>query len=416
MPKDQSETEVTDEIQDALFEEEEPEPSLINAIFLITGTCIGAGMLALPFVTAYSGFLPAFLMGFISWLFMMATGLLFLEATLWLPDGANVISLSRHFLGRTGQWIGATLFLFLYLCLMVSYIDEGSALFGSFVASYISPIESSIQLILFSLVFGAIVLIGTQVVGRVNGILVLGLVVSYLLIVVAGIGGVQAPLALRSDWSLWYVAAPTLFSAYGYHNILPTLSTYLKRDAKKLRIAVLVGTTIPFIVYTLWQLLIIGAVPLEHISEIQSLKIRSWELLGLATDSILLKALGKAFAFFAIVTSLLGVALSMVDFLGDGLKVKRSGLTRVLLTLAVFIPPTLFASTYPGIFVEAIGVAGGIGEAVLNGIMPVLMVYVGRFKMGLNPIYRFPLERTTLFAFLLFTLMIMYIEIRHLLS
>ncbi|CRX39357.1 amino acid permease [Estrella lausannensis] len=407
---------MVEEIQDALFEEKEPEPSLINAIFLITGTCIGAGMLALPFVTAYSGFLPALLIGFISWIFMMATGLLFLEATLWMPDGANVISLSRHFLGRTGQWIGAVLFLFLYLCLMVSYIDEGSALFGSFMSSYISPLESTLQLIFFSVIFGALVLVGTQIVGKVNGLLVLGLVLSYFLIVVAGIGSVEAPLALRADWSLWYMAAPTLFSAYGYHNILPTLSTYLKRDTKKLRIAVIVGTTIPFIVYTLWQLLIIGAVPVEHISQIQGLQVRSWELLGLATDSVLLKALGKAFAFFAIVTSLLGVALSMVDFLGDGLKVKRSGLTRVFLTMAVFIPPTIFASTYPGIFVEAIGVAGGIGEAILNGIMPVLMVYVGRFKMGLPPIYRFPFERTTLSAFIVFTLLIMFIEIRHLMS
>lgn len=391
-------------------------PSLLSAILLITGTCIGAGMLALPFVTAFSGFLPAFLIGLASWLFMMATGLLFLEATLWLPDGANVISIARHFLGKTGQWIGAILFLFLYLCLMVSYIDEGSSLFQSFSNAVFPSIEQPILLGIFSLIFGLLVLIGTQVVSSVNRYLVFGLVASYILILILGIKNVKAPHVQRADWSLWYIAAPTLFSAYGYHNILPTISTYLKRDPKKLRQAVIIGTTIPFVVYTLWQLLIIGSVPVEHIDTITSMKVRSFELLGLATNSMFLKILGQSFAFFAIVTSLLGVALSMVDFLGDGLQVKRSGLTRVFLTAAVFIPPTLFASTYPGIFVEAIGIAGGIGEAILNGAMPILMVWVGRYKMGLTPIYNFPFERIVLSMLMLFTLLIMGIEIMHLFS
>lgn len=402
-------------MQDDLIEKEYT-PSLLSAILLITGTCIGAGMLALPFVTAFSGFIPAFLIGFVSWLFMMVTGLLFIEATLWLPDGANVISIARHFLGRTGQWIGAILFLFLYLCLMVSYIDEGSALFASFSNFIFPPFEHSLLLVIFSSIFGLLVLIGTRVVSSVNRYLVFGLVASYILIILLGVKNIRAPLVQRADWNLWYITAPTLFSAYGYHNILPTLSTYLKRDAKKLRQAVIIGTTIPFIVYTLWQLLIIGSVPVEHIDTIKSMQVRSSELLTLATNNSYLRILGHAFAFFAIVTSLLGVALSMVDFLGDGLSVKRSGWTRVFLTAMVFIPPTVFASTYPGIFVMAIGIAGGIGEAILNGAMPILMVWVGRYKMGLNPVYRFPLERVALSFLLLFTFLIMGIEIMHLYS
>ncbi len=48
----------------------------IGGILLVAGTTIGAGMLAIPLVTATAGFLPAFIITFFVWLFMLLTGLL----------------------------------------------------------------------------------------------------------------------------------------------------------------------------------------------------------------------------------------------------------------------------------------------------------------------------------------------------
>jgi tyrosine-specific transport protein len=75
----------------------------------------------------------------------------------------------------------------------------------------------------------------------------------------------------------------------------------------------------------------------------------------------------------------------MVVFFGDGLSIEnRKGLPRLGLTALVFIPPAVFAHYNPGVFISAIGLAGGIGEAVLNGFLPIAMVWVGRYKMKLE--------------------------------
>jgi tyrosine-specific transport protein len=89
--------------------------------------------------------------------------------------------------------------------------------------------------------------------------------------------------------------------------------------------------------------------------------------------------LGQFFAFFALVTSMLGVAFSMVDFLGDGLKMKRAGKQRGLLCAIVFLPPFILTVLDPSIFVTALGFAGGFGETFLNGLIPVMFVWVGRY-------------------------------------
>ena len=104
----------------------------------------------------------------------------------------------------------------------------------------------------------------------------------------------------------------------------------------------------------------------------------------------------------------------MVDFLADGLKVNRTGGMRILLCIGVFLPPAIFAAANPGIFIEAIGVAGGFGEAILNGLIPIAIVWVGRYWKKLPSEYALFGGRTMLVILTLFTLLIMGIETHHL--
>ncbi|MEM1283041.1 MAG: aromatic amino acid transport family protein [Chlamydiota bacterium] len=405
-----------DEIRDSLFEEEESDKSLLGAVFLISGTCIGAGMLALPFVTSLSGFYPSLLIGTLCWLFMMVTGLLFLEATLWLPDGANVLSITKRFLGRGGELVAGVTFLFLYYCLLVSYMDEGTPLLKNILTQITGlEIPNGYDSLLFTFIFGLMVLWGTKLVTHINWFLVAGLIISYMYLISAGNKNVTSENIEASRWGLWLFAAPTLFSAYGYHNIIPTLSTYMKRDAPKLRLAIIFGTTLPFIVYSLWQWMVIGSVPSNELAQATSGELRSFEILESVTHNPWIGVVGGAFAFFALVTSLLGVSLSMVDFLGDGFGVKRSGITRAWLCSLVFIPPMIITFYNPGIFITAIGIAGGFGEAILNGIIPIAMFWIGKYTLRLDTKLWIPGGRVTLALLLLATLFIMCLEAYHLL-
>ena len=97
--------------------------------------------------------------------------------------------------------------------------------------------------------------------------------------------------------------------------------------------------------------------------------------------------IGKAFAFLTMTTSYIALALAYLDFLADGLKVKKTGMKKILLCLAVFIPPTAVALSYPDIFITALGYAGGFSCAILFGLFPPIMVWVGRYikKQGHKP-------------------------------
>ncbi len=349
--------------------------SLWSGVLLIATTCIGAGMIALPSMTGLAGFLPAFCVTTLCWLMMSATGLLFLEAVLWMPEGSNLLSLAEQFLGKKARYLAGFLFVFLYTSLLVAYISGAAPLFSSLLG-----IEPFFGYFLFTAIFGGIVWLGSRAVDRINWILVFGLVFTFLALLVLGSQEVQAQLLERQNWGWGLFALPILFSAFGFHNVIPSVAKYLKGDVKKLRIAVLLGALIPYIFYLSWQWMVIGMVSEERLMLSQESGVPVTQLLESITGSSLILSVSAFFGFFAMVTSLLGVSLSMVDFYTDGFKSSKRG----LLTLLVFIPPLFFTINNPGLFVTALGYAGGFGEVVLNCLFPVAMVWVGRYQMKLT--------------------------------
>jgi tyrosine-specific transport protein len=80
------------------------------------------------------------------------------------------------------------------------------------------------------------------------------------------------------------------------------------------------------------------------------------------------------FAFFAIVTSFLGVTLSLSDFLTDGLKIKKTWEGKLLAWGLTFIPPLVFVFTYQRGFFLALGYAG-VFVAVLLILLPAMMAW-----------------------------------------
>lgn len=353
----------------------------LSGTLLIAGTTIGAGMLGIPLVTAKAGFLPALGITTAVWLFMMATGLLYLEATLWMHEGANVLSMSRRFLGKSGKVLAGLVYLFLYYCLMVAYFAAGAPIFGAFLG-----LGASIWgYLAYGALFGGIVVFGIKTVDRINYILMIAMFLAYAALVGVGASEVEQERFISQDWSKVAFAAPILFSAFGFHNVIPSLTTYFNRNVKVLRKSIFFGTLIPFVVYLIWQWLIIGVVPESAIEQALAEGKPATAALQSLVGSPWIMTMGKFFAFFAIITSMLGVAFSLVDFIADGMEVKAKRLsTRAFLCLLVFLPPFLFSSLDPKIFVTAIGFAGGFGEAFLNGLLPVALVWVGRYQRELG--------------------------------
>lgn len=358
--------------------------SVLGGILLVSGCCIGAGMLGLPVFSAVAGFVPSVLMLIISWLFMVATGLLLLEVNLAFDTEVNIITMAGKTLGAAGKIVGWVGFLYLFYALMVAFISGSGELSSDFIFENsgvrVPPIACSFGL---CVVFGIFLFLGTRAVDLFNRVMILGLALSYVLLIATGFPHVNYENLLHRDWTVAALVLPTMIISFGYHNLIPSLSNYLHKDLKRLRIIIVVGTAVPLVIYLLWITLLLGIVPVDGEGGFRA-ALNAGEM---ATQT-LRNAVGSAWvttavhylAFFSIVTTLLAVGLSFVDFLADGLHVKKDRKGKFLLCLLTLAPPFIFAAVYPKLFFAALNYAGGFGAVLLFGILPAAMVWSERYR------------------------------------
>ncbi len=386
---------------------------IFSATLLISGTCIGAGMLGVPVLTGPAGLIPCLSINFICFLYMLITGLMFVEAILWSKDGDNILSISKRFLGPIGKLVGGITFLYLYYSLLVSYFSGGSGLIQAVLNQALNLSLSHTQSqVIFLLIFGSIVTLGTKCTDKINAVLFFGLIITFFLLLSIGFSDIDPSTLIASNWKNVLLATPVLFSTYGYHNVLPSIATYTKRSPKVLIWAVLLGASIPFVLYSLWQVFIIATVPAEALEAVKNEGQTVTMAIIKVTKSPSIYWISLFFSFFALVTSFLGVALSMFDFIGDGIGIKeRRGIKRIGIALLVFIPSFILSLSFPGIFLSALSIAGGFGEATLNGLLPILMIWFGVYKFKRIPKLKFLSSKKLLWSMLIFTLIIILVEL-----
>lgn len=362
---------------------EEKKGNLLGGTLLIAGTSIGGGILGLPVLTGVAGFIPSLVIFFLCWLFMVSTGLLFLEVSQWVKRDSNIISMTERILGKSGKAAAWLLYLFLFYCLMVAYLVGCGNLIVEFSNKNLPDWSGSI---IFALFFSPLILIPTVMAGRLNTFLVAGLALTYFLFVFLGFHYVKIDLLTASDWSKSSLVLPIAFISFAYQGTIPTLISYMHYDTKSIRKAIIYGSFIPFIAYIIWEWLILGIVPLNGPGGLmEALKNGDNAVTPLKNfiNHSAIYDIGQAFAFFALVTSFLGVSLGLRDFLADGLEIKKDFKGKCFLALLVCTIPLIIAVSYPHIFLTALDYAGGFGSAFLLGLLPIVMVWKGRYQLGL---------------------------------
>lgn len=379
--------------------------SLLGGTLLIAGTTIGGGMLALPVLTCLGGYVPSLVIYVLCWLFMSATGLLFLEVSLWLHRDANIVSMAESTLGKGGKLFAWVMYLFLFYCLTLAYIVGCGEYIGELLGVQSHPY---IGTALFIAIFGTMVMIGTRLISAINGVLVFVMIGLFFAIILMGIPHIDTQLLRSRDWSLSLLSLPVSFAAFAYQGTVPTLVNYLNYDVKRIRLAIIIGSFIPLVTYIIWQTVILGIIPTvgpQGLLTALNNGDNAVQPLKYFIENPWLIYVSGLFAFIALLTSFFGVTLGLVDFLADGLKIKKDTKGKLLLSLFVFIPPFLISLWKPNLFLEALDLAGGYGCSLLLGLLPVLMVWKGRYRLQLNEQNQLPGGKLILFllgAFVVF--------------
>lgn len=349
-----------------------------GATLLVSGCCIGAGMIGLPVLSVLAGFLPSMVAMLLSYVFTTATGLLLLEATLWFDQKVNLLSIVEFSLGRYGKFLAGSLFLLLFYSIFIAYMDGGGQLFATVLSAIFGfPIPREAGILICVSCVGGIIYFGTRAVDHINRYLMVGLGVAYFAMVFAGLAHVNFDNLTHIDWKASLGTLPILFICFGYQNLVPSLAYYLKKNVQALRISIIVGNLIPLLFYLLWNFVILGMVSFADVLQTDMVA----GLLHRASNGTPVLFSIQAFTFFALSTSFLAVAISFVDFFRDGLKLpslsQRS--YEFLIFGLVFGPPLIFALCYPHVFLKALEFAGGIVDVILFGILPAWVVWVGRY-------------------------------------
>ena len=399
-----------------------------GGVMLIAGTAVGAGMLGLPLRTGVSGFFPAAFGLIAGFSFMLLSLFVLLEANFYLNNwDANIISMAKARLGLGAQAIAWFCFLMLLYAALAAYMTEGGGLvmqlWEAMPGVWHPQVgqDSFYGVGLFMVVFGAFVYFGTQMVDYVNRLLMIGLIGSFCTLVFASIPHVHLSYLSEFYPHAIVVSVPVIIASFTSHLILPSLRIYLENDLQQIKKVLLYGSLIPLALYLIWELIIVGMLPLDGETGLAAVAASSHPVGSLAdamhghlSGNFVGSILG-AFSFFALVTSFLAVALSLSDFLSDGFGItKDRPLKRLLLLVMTFLPPVLVlmwsASTGTPVFLIALGYLG-VFIAVLYGILPAVMVWKGRYIEGIEAEYRAPGGKGSLVFLILGSLAIIAIQV-----
>ncbi len=351
----------------------------IGSIFMIVGTEIGAGVLALPIIISHVGIFFGSIILIFAWALMLYTALLVCEANSTLGDKVSFASMAGKFLGNPGKIFLTVIFWCTLSAIAMAYISAAGSTFNSML-----KMSAGLTSTIFVIIFAICVLIGTKAVDYVNRILLSIKLGAFIIAIVLLLGALKLDNLLVSGHFNGIIASfPAIITAFILHNIIPTVRYYLRNDQRALRRVVIIGSLIPLVLYIVWVLAIIGNIPSHGANSFDILYAQGSDanvgdlltILSNNTPSSLIVGAINFVATISVTTSFLGTSISLYHFVQDLFGHKRdNAMTHTVFPIILtFIIPLLIVILYPNIFIMALSYAG-VGATILFVLIPILII------------------------------------------
>ncbi|MEN9653953.1 MAG: hypothetical protein RL235_65, partial [Chlamydiota bacterium] len=238
----------------------------LGGIFLVAGTCIGSGMIALPMVLAKLGLIPSLMLMAVIWFITYYTSLVHLELNLQASEGLSLAELGRRFSGKRAEYTGMMSLKLLSYALLAVFIYGGASVVQKLCSAKLG-IDLSFQAVAFGYAAGALLLLllSIRVIDYLNRALFIGLIGIVACLIVGLIGSLHwtsLPLfgARASDPAAWLAIIPVVFTSFGFQVIFHTLTNYCDKNGPLLKQVFFWGSLIPALVYVFWTSGVLGVV------------------------------------------------------------------------------------------------------------------------------------------------------------
>jgi tyrosine-specific transport protein len=377
----------------------------IGSIFLIMGSAIGAGILALPLVTSLGSSAISLLVMLAIAILMLYTGLMTLEVNMAMHKDSNSFStMAERFLKIPGKIICWICFIMVLYMALAAYIEGMGSLTAALLGRIGFEIPSLFCSLFITAFFGTVVALGTYFVDSLNKLLFSFKGLFILLSLVFMVPDVRASLILsyNTTSTFWAQSLPIFVTCFSYQFIIPSIVNYLgKENHTYIRNAIIIGSFLPFFIYGSWFLMIQGIVPqtgpdsFEAINQSNEPLAMMLGFLGEKTSSWATLML-NGFSNITMTTSFLGIALSLFDFLRDGFHLKKNLTGKITTFILTFAPPVLFVILVPKGFVLALQYSG-IFTCFLIIMLPALMLLKKR-QERIETAYEVPTNTVILYS------------------
>lgn len=351
----------------------------IGSIFMIIGTEIGAGVLALPILIVHVGVYLGSVILIFAWALMLYTALLCCEANDAVEGDVSFATMARKFLGKGGKVFMTIVFWITLSSIAMAYISAAGSTFN-----HMFSMPEGLTSAIFVIFFGICVIIGTKTVDYVNRVLLSFKLIAFLIAIIMLFSAIKL-INLSTSGSITSIISsfPAIVCAFILHNIIPTIRTYLNYDRKILKRIVVIGSLIPLLLYILWVAAIIGNIPAHGSNSFEVLFAKGnsanvgdlLELLSLNAHNNMIMAAINFVATISVTTSFLGTSISLYHFVKDAFGHERSNIaTHVIIpVILTFVVPLLIVLIYPDIFIITLSYAG-VGATILFALIPILIM------------------------------------------
>ncbi len=339
--------------------------STLSGVATLTGTIIGSGILAIPFVAQKAGLWTGIAVIAALGLVMLLINLMLGEIMLKTKKHHQLTGYAEKYFGKTGKTLMAlSVFIGIFGALSAQIIGEGEAI------SAMTGISVTLGAAIFYIIMSILIFQSIKVFEKSE--LLMGVIKAGLLAIILTVLFSYQGFSVENEYfSMNKILIPfgvVLFSLLGT-SVIPEVRRELGNNTKKLRNIIILSSIIPIIVYILFTLAVIGAT-----------KGQTTEVATLGLASMFGKAgiLMNLFAVITMATAYLGLSFAVKDMLATDYKIKES----TSAFISILIPAIILLISKS--FIDLISIAGAIG----GGIAIVLILLMHDKKGDRTPEYK----------------------------
>ncbi|MCP4576060.1 MAG: tryptophan/tyrosine permease [Deltaproteobacteria bacterium] len=358
---------------------------ILSMSFVVTGNMLGAGILALPIKTGLSGFIPSVVGILLMWALMLSTAIILAgQKSLAESETADLPTFFQKELGTAGKWVTVVANMIILYGLLVAYISGTESVIQGL---FEKPVSTPLVMICFFLVATLLTLFGMKLMRKGNAVIMILMWVTFGILVFYCAQHVDTPRLRFTDWHYLPASLPIVVTAFHFHNIIPSICRNMDFDQRAIRKAMFLGTFIGLIMNLIWVFVVIAALPLDGpgaetvLAAFKSNQPATVPLSHLLQSHVFTIS-AMVFALLAMTAAYMANGTALTSFIRDLTQTYLHTSSKTVAAAVAFIPPLVISLVYPDVFLDAIGLVGGVGIDLIFGILPGgLLIKYGRGKV-----------------------------------